>query len=107
MSTASSPTTIVFPGQGSQRAGMGRDFDAECDASRRVYDEASDALGLDLRRAVDHARELVVGEAPFAHRAIVVVQGFDRREAWIKQAYLRNLVRRLRPSRPGPGGRPW
>ncbi|MBI3767547.1 MAG: ACP S-malonyltransferase [Deltaproteobacteria bacterium] len=50
MSTASFPTTIVFPGQGSQRAGMGRDFDARFDTSRRAYDEASDALGLDLRR---------------------------------------------------------
>lgn len=44
------PTTIVFPGQGSQRPGMGRDFDERFAASRWVYDEASDALGMDLRR---------------------------------------------------------
>ena len=44
------PTTVVFPGQGSQRPGMGRDFDERFDASRRVYDEASEALALDLRR---------------------------------------------------------
>src|SRR5262245_15799656 len=43
------PTTVVFPGQGSQRPGMGRDFDARFEASRRVYDEVSEALGLDLR----------------------------------------------------------
>ena len=39
---------IVFPGQGSQRAGMARDF---CDAfavSREVFAEASEALGLDV-----------------------------------------------------------
>ena len=44
------PTTVVFPGQGSQRPGMGRDFDGRFDASRRVYDEASEALALDMRR---------------------------------------------------------
>ena len=44
------PTIVVFPGQGSQRPGMGRDFDGRFDASRRVYDEASEALALDLRR---------------------------------------------------------
>ncbi len=42
--------TLVFPGQGSQRPGMGQDFHDRFEASRRVYDEASDALGLDLRR---------------------------------------------------------
>ena len=50
MSTATFPTTIVFPGQGSQRPGMGRDFDAQFAASRRVYEEASDAVDFDLRR---------------------------------------------------------
>ena len=44
------PTTVVFPGQGSQRPGMGRDFAERFAASRRVFDEASEALGLDLRR---------------------------------------------------------
>jgi len=47
---ASPPTTVVFPGQGSQRPGMGQEFDARFEASRRVYDEASEALALDLRR---------------------------------------------------------
>ncbi len=41
-------TAIVFPGQGSQRNGMARDFyDADPDA-RAVFDEASEACGLDL-----------------------------------------------------------
>ncbi|MEW6273207.1 MAG: ACP S-malonyltransferase [Thermodesulfobacteriota bacterium] len=46
---ASASTGIVFPGQGAQRAGMGRDFFAWSSAARDVYQEASDALGLDLR----------------------------------------------------------
>src|SRR5882672_4267437 len=73
MSTASSTTTIVFPGQGSQRAGMGCDFDAECDASRRVYDEASHALGLDLRRVCfDDDERLALTE--YAQPAILATE---------------------------------
>jgi [acyl-carrier-protein] S-malonyltransferase/trans-AT polyketide synthase/acyltransferase/oxidoreductase domain-containing protein len=45
---ATPTTTIVFPGQGTQRAGMGQDFHSWSTAARDVYAEASDALGLDL-----------------------------------------------------------
>jgi [acyl-carrier-protein] S-malonyltransferase/trans-AT polyketide synthase/acyltransferase/oxidoreductase domain-containing protein len=48
MSDGQSSVVVVFPGQGSQRPGMARDF---CDAfavSRQVFAEASDALDLDL-----------------------------------------------------------
>lgn len=38
----------VFPGQGSQRQGMGRDFYDQLSTSRQAYEEASDALGLDV-----------------------------------------------------------
>ena len=38
----------VFPGQGSQRTGMGKDFFDEMPTCRQVYEEASDALGLDV-----------------------------------------------------------
>ncbi len=45
---SSNATAVVFPGQGSQRVGMARDFHAEFAASRAVFEEASDALGLDV-----------------------------------------------------------
>jgi len=38
----------VFPGQGSQRQGMGKDFYDAVPVSRQTYEEASDALGLDV-----------------------------------------------------------
>jgi [acyl-carrier-protein] S-malonyltransferase/trans-AT polyketide synthase/acyltransferase/oxidoreductase domain-containing protein len=39
---------VVFPGQGSQRPGMGKDFFDAVAVSRQVFEEASDALGWDV-----------------------------------------------------------
>jgi [acyl-carrier-protein] S-malonyltransferase len=39
---------VVFPGQGAQRPGMGKDFYDNVPASREVYDEASQAAGWDI-----------------------------------------------------------
>jgi [acyl-carrier-protein] S-malonyltransferase len=39
---------VVFPGQGSQRDGMARDFYERFPVSREVFAEASDALGFDV-----------------------------------------------------------
>ncbi|MHB8136939.1 MAG: ACP S-malonyltransferase [Smithellaceae bacterium] len=41
-------TVVVFPGQGSQRQGMGKDFYDQIPVCRQTYEEASDALGLDI-----------------------------------------------------------
>jgi [acyl-carrier-protein] S-malonyltransferase/trans-AT polyketide synthase/acyltransferase/oxidoreductase domain-containing protein len=38
----------VFPGQGSQRQGMGKDFYDQIVVCRQTYEEASDAVGLDI-----------------------------------------------------------
>lgn len=38
----------VFPGQGSQRPGMGKDFYEQLAVSRQTYEEASDILGWDV-----------------------------------------------------------
>jgi [acyl-carrier-protein] S-malonyltransferase len=40
----------LFPGQGSQTVGMGRDLAERYSSAARAFEEASDALGFDLRR---------------------------------------------------------
>jgi [acyl-carrier-protein] S-malonyltransferase len=39
----------VFPGQGSQKVGMGKDLAARYPSAARVFEEANDAIGVDLR----------------------------------------------------------
>ncbi|MDD6208186.1 MAG: ACP S-malonyltransferase [Clostridiales bacterium] len=41
-------TAIIFPGQGAQTPGMGKDFYENSAAAKKVYEEASEATGLDL-----------------------------------------------------------
>ncbi len=43
-------TAFVFPGQGSQFAGMGKDVAAVSTAARRVYDEIDEALGFSISK---------------------------------------------------------
>nr|HPH70836.1 ACP S-malonyltransferase [Kofleriaceae bacterium] len=48
--SSTSKTALLFPGQGSQRVGMGRDLYAREPIAKAVYDEANQALGFDLTR---------------------------------------------------------
>ncbi|CAN5298649.1 ACP S-malonyltransferase [soil metagenome] len=43
-------TALLFPGQGSQRVGMGRDLAIEYPTAKRTYEEADDVLGFALSR---------------------------------------------------------
>ncbi|HEX7841610.1 MAG TPA: ACP S-malonyltransferase [Kofleriaceae bacterium] len=43
-------TALLFPGQGSQRVGMGRDLAREFAVARQTYDEADEVLGFSLSR---------------------------------------------------------
>lgn len=40
---------LLFPGQGSQFVGMGKDFYDNFSSVRKMYDEASEALGVDIK----------------------------------------------------------
>ncbi len=39
---------FVFPGQGSQYVGMGKEIYENFEIARKIFEEASDALGYDL-----------------------------------------------------------
>ncbi|MEE3332416.1 MAG: acyltransferase domain-containing protein, partial [Myxococcota bacterium] len=41
---------LVFPGQGSQEVGMGRDVYDASPAARSVFEAANEALGFDLSK---------------------------------------------------------
>jgi [acyl-carrier-protein] S-malonyltransferase len=43
-------TALLFPGQGSQRVGMGRDLAHQFEVARRTYEEADDVLGFSLSK---------------------------------------------------------
>lgn len=43
------PTALVFPGQGSQAPGMGKLLYENSEAARRVFEEASEVVGVDLK----------------------------------------------------------
>lgn len=70
---ASPSTTIVFPGQGTQRAGMGRDFHEWSGTARAAYEEASEALGLDLC-ALCFGDDERLGLTEFAQPAILATE---------------------------------
>ena len=44
-----SKTAFIYPGQGAQKVGMGADFYQNNETSRRIYDEASKVLDLDMK----------------------------------------------------------
>ena len=44
-----SKTAFLYPGQGVQTPGMGADFYRNSASARAVFDEASAALGMDMR----------------------------------------------------------
>ena len=50
MSSIDPRPVFIFPGQGSQYPGIGSDLHAEFESVRRIYEEASDVLGLDMAR---------------------------------------------------------
>jgi len=64
-------TAVVFPGQGAQFPGMGKDFHDAFPAARKVFEEASDALGYDMRQVVFEGKNLDLTE--YTQPAILTV----------------------------------
>ncbi|HEY9053826.1 MAG TPA: acyltransferase domain-containing protein, partial [Rectinemataceae bacterium] len=50
-------TCFLFPGQGAQYQGMAKDFYETSSAVRRLFQEASDASGIDMKHLLFEADE--------------------------------------------------
>lgn len=48
-----SKTAFIFPGQGAQTAGMGKDFYENSRTAKDIFDMASELLSLDMRKLPD------------------------------------------------------
>ena len=48
MTNSNSPIAFLFPGQGSQAVGMGKELAANYPVARRTFEEADEALGYKL-----------------------------------------------------------
>ena len=64
---------VVFPGQGSQFVGMGRDLYESSAAARRIFHQAEEALGIDLRKLCFEGPEELLRETINAQPAILTV----------------------------------
>ena len=68
-----SGVAYVFPGQGSQEVGMGRDLYESSRAARAVFDEADSALGFPLSRLCFHGPEEELRQTANAQPAIMTM----------------------------------
>src|ERR671926_1506299 len=64
---------VVFPGQGSQFVGMGRDLYESSAAARRVFQQAEEALGIDLKKLCFEGPEELLRETINSQPAILTV----------------------------------
>jgi [acyl-carrier-protein] S-malonyltransferase len=68
-----SKTAFLFPGQGSQNVGMGRDLALAFPVARQTFEEANDALGFDLTELCFNGPEEQLRLTEFTQPAIFTV----------------------------------
>ena len=66
-------TAFIFPGQGSQKIGMGSDLYQNFQAFKDVFDEASEAVSIDLKKIVFGNDEAVLNKTENAQVALVAM----------------------------------
>ncbi len=65
-------TAFLFPGQGAQYPGMGRDFFEAFAVARRTFEEADDLLGFRLSKIIFEGSEDLLKETRYSQSAIFV-----------------------------------
>jgi [acyl-carrier-protein] S-malonyltransferase/trans-AT polyketide synthase/acyltransferase/oxidoreductase domain-containing protein len=68
------PTTAVFPGQGSQKKGMAAEFYADHAVARQVFEEGSEALGLELAELCFTDPQSRLGQTEYTQPAILCAE---------------------------------
>src|SRR5690349_10966814 len=66
-------TAFIFPGQGAQYPGMGKDFYEQFTEARQTFEEANDVLGRDLQKIVFEGPENLLTETRNSQLGIYVV----------------------------------
>ena len=72
--TSKTSTSIVFPGQGVQRTGMGKDFYDNFAVAKEAYEEASKACGIDLAELCFSENDERLHLTEFAQPAILCTE---------------------------------
>ena len=65
-------TAFIFPGQGSQFVGMGKDFFDNIPEARKMYEEASEVLGVDIKSICFNGPEEVLNLTENTQPAILI-----------------------------------
>lgn len=66
--------TFLFPGQGSQKVGMGRDFFDASDLARRRFDECNQVLGRDITHIIFKGPEELLTQTQHTQPALFTVE---------------------------------
>lgn len=67
-----SKIAFMFPGQGAQKAGMGKDFYEQSETARQVIDSASELLGIDMKELCFEENDRL-DQAEYTQAALVTV----------------------------------
>ena len=67
-----SKTAFIFPGQGAQTAGMGKDFYENSRKAKDIFDMASELLSLDMRKLCFEKNDLL-DKTEYTQAALVTV----------------------------------
>ena len=67
-----SKIAFIFPGQGAQKAGMGKDFYENSKTAAEVIDRASELLGLDMKALCFEENDLL-DQTEYTQAALVTV----------------------------------